>query len=132
MYAITKSVWWILQRISGSLKFFLIRVMCGRGPNMNQPDSYFCLVRELAKCIMRVDEFNLHVDDVIMERTFMQKNINLTCLWFELDLIKRCPWWKNFIAKMFYGKERIRKRYLRWKFYGEEQKRKRSQKYQCK
>ena len=64
----------------------------------NEPtDSYFFLVRQLAKCTMISDAINFHVDPVRKELIS-----NFAHLWFVQDIIKRDPCGWKLIASMFY------------------------------
>ena len=55
-------------------------------PKHELTDSYFYPARQFAKCMMRADAFNLHVDHVSMEMTGMQQIlISHVC---DLDKIK--------------------------------------------
>ena len=58
------------QRLLGSLKNYLVKVMRGRGPNMSSlVANYLYLARQIAKCMMRSDAINVHVYPVRTEMT---------------------------------------------------------------
>ena len=56
-----------------------------KGPTHEPTDSYFYLARQLAKCMMRSDDFNSHVDPVIMEMNGMQ----------QIPILHVCDWDKR-------------------------------------
>ena len=49
-----------------------------RIPKHEHTSSYFHLVRQLAKCMMRSDEHNLQVHGSYAEETALSSNVNVT------------------------------------------------------
>ena len=49
-----------------------------RIPKHEPTSSYFCLVRQLAECMMRSDEHNRHVHGSYAEENSPSSNINVT------------------------------------------------------
>ena len=110
------SAWSIFQRLSRSLKSCLIRVMCGKGPNIYPPtvtlsiniawrvyDEIWCLQFTRWPC---KNGNKWHATDSYITRLF-----------FGRERIKRDHHGQKLITSLFYRKERIRKSYCKWKFY---------------
>ena len=99
-----------LSNIIKEFEKFPYKCYVQKSPNHEPTDSYFYLARHIAKCMMRVDVLNSHVDPVRKEMTGKQQIwISHICDSYKKESKRYLR--KNLISSMFYGRERIRKRY---------------------
>ena len=67
-----------ISNIIKDFEKFLYTGYVRKRPKHEPTESYFYLARQLAKCMMIDDDFNLHVDPVRTEMTGTQYYSNLT------------------------------------------------------
>ena len=72
-------------------------------PKHEPDDSYFYLAIQIAKCIMRADDLNSHIESLRTEITSTQR-ITISIFFFRQERIKRGNRGKKLIASLFYGR----------------------------